>query len=174
MKLIYPILATAVLAGCQNLWPDENQANQARANLQAKSGSDVTGVVTFKDQGDKVAVEVQASGLEPNSVHGFHIHEKGDCSAPDASSAGGHFNPDSQPHGYPHSTQSHAGDMLNLKADAQGRANASFELSGLNVGDGSHNILQRSVVIHANADDHQSQPSGNSGARIACGVISKA
>ena len=169
MKLIYPLLAIAVLAGCQS--NAASPGKQARAEFLAKSGSAVAGSVNFTERGDKVLVEVRALGLKPNSEHGFHIHEKGDCSAADATSAGGHFNPDNRSHGHPESAQSHAGDMPNLKADDKGQAITTFEMKGVKLNSGDHGILQRSVIIHANPDDHTSQPAGNAGARIACGVI---
>ncbi|MEY2797479.1 MAG: hypothetical protein RLZZ119_960 [Pseudomonadota bacterium] len=103
--------------------------------------------------------------------HGFHIHEKGDCSAPDAMSAAGHFNPDGKPHGSPGGSHSHAGDLPNLKADANGNANYSAKVHGITVNTGPAGIVGRSVVIHRDPDDYKSQPAGNSGPRIACGLI---
>ena len=112
----------------------------------------------------------RVSGLTPNQAHGFHVHEKGDCSAPDATSAGGHFNPGGAPHGAP-PARHHAGDMPSLMADAQGNAQASFTIDGNLAGDAASAFVGKAVIVHAMPDDYTTQPTGNSGARIACGVI---
>jgi Cu-Zn family superoxide dismutase len=110
-------------------------------------------------------------GLEPG-LHGFHIHEVGDCSAPDASSAGGHFNPDNTPHGTPENppAQRHVGDLGNLEADAEGKAHYERVDQMLPLR-GPNSIVGKSVIVHAQADDLSSQPSGSAGPRLACGVI---
>ena len=111
-------------------------------------------------------------GLKPNAEFGFHVHEKGDCSAPDASSAGEHFNPADAQHGNPSGEAHHAGDMLNVKSDAQGLAQVDVHASGATLHSGQPtDVLGRAVVLHEKADDYATQPSGDSGARIACGVI---
>lgn len=189
MKPTAPLLAILLLAGYQSAALADTAAGssatsatsgststhvrQARADLEAKSGSNVDGTVNFTEQSGVVRMEVKASGLKPNSEHGIHIHEKGDCSAPDATSAGGHFNPDNQPHGHPREMKRHAGDLPNLRADGQGQATASYELKGITLDQDFRGILQRAVVIHAEPDDYQTQPAGDSGSRIACGVIEK-
>ncbi len=100
------------------------------------------------------------------------MHEKGDCSAVDASSAGGHFNPAAQPHGRAGGGAHHAGDMDNLQANAEGVVHVDVRLRGVTLGGGAANdIAGRALVVHANADDYHSQPAGNAGARVACGVI---
>jgi len=143
------------------------------ANLAPTQGNRAQGTLAFISLGeDGVRITGTVTGLEPNSEHGFHVHEKGDCSAPDASSAGGHFNPTSQPHGNPDSPPHHAGDMHNITADAQGNAQVNVQLNGVTIStSGPNDILGKSVVVHAKADDYKSQPAGNSGGRIACGVI---
>lgn len=110
-------------------------------------------------------------GLDPESQHGFHIHEYGDCSHNKAESAGGHYNPENHPHGLPSQDQPHhVGDFGNLTADNQGRAQLVKTVDKLTLS-GHHNpILGRSVIVHADVDDG-SQPSGNAGSRIGCGVI---
>jgi superoxide dismutase, Cu-Zn family len=143
----------------------------ATATLKPTSGNSTAGTVTFTQKGDKVAVVANITGLSPGS-HGFHIHEKGDCSAPDAMSAGGHFNPTSKPHGDPGGADHHAGDMPQLVADASGNANATAELGPMSIG-GANDIVGKAVVVHKDADDYKTQPTGNSGARVACGVITK-
>ena len=142
------------------------------AQLKPTAGNTAGGTVEFSQHSNQVMVTAKLSGLKPNQEHGFHVHEKGDCSSPDAMSAGGHFNPTGSPHG-PQSGPHHAGDIPNLKADANGSAQATFHLMGLNIGSGATDIVGKSVVVHASPDDYASQPAGNSGPRIACGVIAK-
>jgi Cu-Zn family superoxide dismutase len=148
------------------------QAQTATATLKPTAGNTVAGTVTFTQKGDKVLVEAKVSGLAPGG-HGFHVHEKGDCSAADGSSAGGHFNPTGRPHGDPAAADHHAGDMPMLRADAGGNATLSAELGVIAVGSGATDIVGKSVVIHKDADDFKTQPAGNSGPRVACGVITK-
>lgn len=144
------------------------QNTTAVAKLEPKSGSQVTGTVKFVKSGDEVHVTADLQNLTPG-LHGFHIHEKGDCSAPDAASAGGHFNPTHQHHGGPDTAERHAGDLGNIEADASGKAHlhwmGKLDLSG------PTSIIGKSVVVHEKADDLKTDPAGNSGARIACGVI---
>ena len=148
------------------------QAQSASTTLAPTAGNTVAGTVTFTQKGDKVAVDARISGLTPGG-HGFHIHEKGDCSAPDGMSAGGHFNPGGKPHGAPDSPDHHAGDMPMLQADASGNATLTADLSGASIGSGAGDIVGKSVIVHKDADDYKTQPTGNSGARVACGVIKK-
>lgn len=138
--------------------------------MKSASGSSVRGEVTFAPEAGKLRVEAKLSGLTPGE-HGFHVHEAGDCSAPDATSAKGHFNPAGKGHGHHAAGERHAGDLPNLVADAQGKASYSALVDGLSVGGGATDIMGRSVVIHADADDYKSQPAGNSGKRVSCGVI---
>lgn len=173
-KRIIAAAGLLALAACQS-GPLSGSGSQARAQLESKSNSSVKGQVSFTERGNnKVLVSVRASGLKPNSAHGFHVHEKGDCSAPDATSAGGHFNPDNHPHNHPSQASRHAGDMPNLTADAKGEVNTSFEIDTVKLDTGRHGIINRAVVIHAEPDDYRTQPTGNSGGRIACGLIAKA
>lgn len=155
------------LAGCAGL---TTPTPTAQARVDARSGSQTSGTVTFTPQGDLIVIEAKVSGLTPGP-HGFHVHEAGDCSAADASSAKGHFNPAGKPHGHYGQPERHAGDLPNLVADANGAATYRAEVRGLELNGGPKGILGRSVVIHADADDYRSQPAGNSGKRIACGVI---
>ncbi len=159
--------AAVLLAACAGAPPAESTASAA---LEARSGSSVGGVVTFSARGDKLYVEARVSGLTPGE-HGFHVHEVGDCSAADATSAKGHFNPAGKAHGHHGGGDRHAGDMPNLVADAAGNASLAGELSQLSLGNDANGIVGRSVVIHADPDDYKSQPAGNSGKRVACGVI---
>lgn len=141
----------------------------AGADLLARSGSTVAGTVNFSEADGRLRVEARVTGLTPGE-HGFHVHEVGDCSAPDATSAKGHFNPTAKQHGHHASDEHHGGDMPNLIANAQGEAKYTAELRGLSL-TGATGVVGRSVVIHADADDYKSQPAGNSGKRVACGVI---
>jgi Cu-Zn family superoxide dismutase len=132
--------------------------------------NNVTGTVTFTVEGDHLKFVADIDGLAPNTKHGFHIHDKGDLSDPDLKSAGGHFNPTKEKHGGPMSEHHHAGDLGNLEADANGHAHLEGTVmhAGLS---GETSILNRSVIIHAKPDDEKTDPAGNSGARIAGGVI---
>ena len=147
-------------------------AQQAEAILASASGSLVSGKLILMPMQDGVHVIGELGGFRPGSSHGFHIHEKGDCSAADASSAGGHFNPAGKPHGRAMQGAHHAGDSDNIVADAKGVAKINTHISGVSLGGGAGNdIAGRAFVAHAAADDYISQPAGNAGARVACGVI---
>jgi len=139
------------------------------AVLSPTHDNSVSGIVKFIPVNGGVKVVADLSGLSPGS-HGFHIHEYGDCSAPDGMSAGGHFNPTGMKHASPAANERHGGDLGNLVADTAGKAHYEFTNNMLAL-DGPNSILGRSVVVHANADDLKSQPAGNSGPRTACGVI---
>jgi len=170
MKPIIAATAVAILlAACQTTPPPEPL--KASAPLKPTKGNKTFGEATFEEEGDKVRVVIFVQGLKPGQEHGLHIHEKGDCSAPDAMSAGGHFNPQGKPHGQPGSAEHHAGDLPALKADKSGRAHVQVDVSGITLKPGPTSIIGRAVVVHADPDDYKTQPTGNSGARIACGVI---
>jgi Cu-Zn family superoxide dismutase len=182
MKLrILPLAASiALLAGCASQPASDAAAGPAatgalsgaRVVLAPASGSLVSGTLAFAPMTDGVHVTGDIGGLAPNSTHGFHIHEKGDCSAADASSAGGHFNPGGEAHGRASAPHHHLGDNDNLVADADGVAHVDAHFAGVVLGGGGANdIVGKAVVVHAGADDYASQPAGNAGARIACGVI---
>jgi Cu-Zn family superoxide dismutase len=147
-------------------------AASASAQLAPTQGHTAAGTLDLKDEGDVVRISGTLQGLPPNGEFGFHIHENGDCSAPDASSAGGHFNPANAQHGNPQGGTHHAGDMLNARSDAQGMARVDAVADSVSLTSGQPNAaLGKAIVLHEKADDYASQPSGNSGARIACGVI---
>jgi Cu-Zn family superoxide dismutase len=165
--MVFLAAAASLLTACAGM---EAAGPRADATLEPRSGSTVSGTVSFRTVGQKVRVEASVAGLTPGQ-HGFHVHEAGDCSAADATSAKGHFNPGGKPHGHHGGSERHAGDMPNLAADSSGRATLSAELDMLSLTDGPTGILNRSVVIHADPDDYKSQPAGNSGKRVACGVI---
>lgn len=142
---------------------------KAIAVLQPTKGSSVHGTVTYEAVESGVRVVAELSGLTPGK-HGFHIHEFGDCSAEDASSAGGHFNPAGTSHGAPSADPRHAGDMGNIEADKDGHATLDY-VDHMMTLSGERSILGRAVVVHEKEDDLKSQPTGNAGARVACGVI---
>jgi len=142
----------------------------SKASSTQPSQGQVKGTVTFEQGDSDVKVTVDLTGFPPNTEHGFHIHQKGDLSAPDLSSAGGHFNPGHKHHGGPDSAEHHAGDMGNLTSDAQGNVKLEITLKDISL-NGENGILGKSVIIHAKADDLKSDPAGNSGPRIAGGVI---
>ena len=159
----------AVILSCTGLWGVNAPVNNAEAIVEAKSGSSVSGKVTFKQEPKGVRIVADIKGLSPG-LHGFHIHEKGDCSAHDASSAGGHYNPYNKPHGGINSAERHMGDFGNLVANSAGEAHYD-ELNDLVELNGEHSIIGKSIVIHADPDDLKTQPTGNSGSRIGCGEI---
>lgn len=170
--LVGAMACSGLLAGCLGGMGPSGGGDRAEATMAPTQGNKVSGTVTFVPSGDKLKVFAEISGLTPG-LHGFHIHEKGDCSAPDGTSAGGHFNPTSKPHGNPERGEHHAGDMVQLVADANGNARQVSYIEGPTLGDGPGNIIGRSVIIHAALDDYKTQPTGNSGGRQACGVIVK-
>jgi superoxide dismutase, Cu-Zn family len=143
----------------------------AESILASKSGSETTGLVRFTQMGKDIEAEGTIRGLKPNQEHGFHIHDKGDCSSPDGMSAGGHFNPESNPHAHHTSATHHAGDLPNLKADIHGVATFRVTLHGLSLAESKLAITGHALIVHANPDDYASQPAGNAGPRIACGLI---
>lgn len=184
---LLPLAAVIALAACKQQTPSVTEASpdaasatasapagasSATVTLAPTAGKTAQGALKFEPADGGVKVSGSLSGLKPGAEHGFHVHEKGDCSAPDASSAGGHLNPDQQPHGNSAQGPHHAGDAPNLKADDTGNAEVSVMIEGLEVGTGGpKDVVGKAVVVHEGPDDYQSQPAGNSGSRIACGVI---
>ena len=145
----------------------------ATAQLMPTTGNAASGTVRFVQVGNKVRASGEVRGLQPGAVHGFHVHEKGDCSSGDGMSAGGHFNPTSTPHGNHDMGAHHAGDLPSLKADAYGTAAFSFESATISVGGGATDVVGKGLIVHRDPDDFKTQPTGNSGPRIACAVIQK-
>jgi Cu-Zn family superoxide dismutase len=179
MKTSNLILATATaiaIGGCSGMMPgmDSSAKPIAVAELKPTQGNDVVGTTSFTRKGDQILVNARVRGLSPGA-HGFHIHEKGDCSAPDATSAGGHFDPHGKPHGGHDGMNRHAGDLGNLVANDEGVAqlNIAIPASSASLEKGADDsIIGRGLIVHGNADDLRTQPSGDSGPRVACGVIS--
>ena len=165
---LYLLATTAVaLAGCAHFF-----GPAATATLSPTMGNNTAGTVRFaQEKGGRVLVTGEISGLKPNAEHGFHIHEKGDCSSGDGNSAGGHYNPNAQPHGRHEMGPHHAGDLQSLRADASGVARFSFQSTGISVGPGVADVVGRGLIVHRDPDDYTTQPTGNSGPRLACAVI---
>jgi len=163
------IASWLLLGGCSS---EPTAAHKLRCDLQPTAGSTVSGWITFAPIAGHVHVIAEVRGLTPGR-HGFHIHEKGDCSSADGTSAGGHFNPTGAPHGGPDSQERHAGDLGNLEADETGVARYDRIDMVLHL-TGEHSILGKAVIVHAGADDFSTQPTGGAGARVACGVIAEA
>jgi Cu-Zn family superoxide dismutase len=137
--------------------------------LHPTKDSKVSGMVVFTQKDGEVEITGEITGLTPG-MHGFHVHEFGDCSAPDAMSAGAHFDPDKKMHGGPHDKDRHVGDLGNIKADDSGKAVLKMADKVIQL-HGPHSIIGRSLIVHAKADDLKTQPSGDAGGRVACGVI---
>jgi len=157
------------VTGCAALKPTPKVYEIA---LAPTAGNTAKGMLVATTVPDGVHFHGRVTGLDPGSTHGFHIHEHGDCSAPDASTAGGHFNPTGSEHGDPAGMVHHAGDIANLIADAQGAVDVDVTVHGVSLATStSDDVLGRSLIVHRDADDYTTQPSGNSGPRIACGVI---
>jgi Cu-Zn family superoxide dismutase len=147
----------------------------ARVVLMPTSGQTANGDLSLHSEQGALRLTGTITGLTAETVHGFHVHERGDCSAPDASSAGEHFNPSGEAHGEPGTATHHLGDLPNITADAEGKAAVNLRLPDLELGsNGPRDALGRALVLHAQRDDYRTQPAGDSGARIACGVIQRA
>lgn len=159
------------MMGGQGMMGQGMMQGMAMATLTPTQGNTARGMVVFHQMQDHMMVHAHITGVAPNSEHGFHLHDVGNCASADGTSAGGHFNPGKTAHG-PQDAEHHAGDMPSLKADADGVINQKFMLQGVTIKGDANSIDGRSVILHANADDYKTQPTGNSGARIACGVIS--
>jgi Cu-Zn family superoxide dismutase len=162
-------LCTGILGLAFAVATHAGETNKAVATLQPTKGNQVAGTVTFTKEEGGVRVVADLTGLTPGE-HGFHIHEKGDCSDPEAKSAGGHFNPGKHQHAGPDAAERHAGDLGNITADASGKAHYDRLDKQIEL-DGPDRIVGRSVIVHEKVDDLKTQPTGNAGARVACGVI---
>jgi Cu-Zn family superoxide dismutase len=163
-------ITLAALAGCAS---HSGPKVMAMATLSPTTGNTASGMVHFTQSGNKVMVSGEIRGLKPNADHGFHVHEKGDCSSGDGMSAGGHFNPTGKPHGNHGMGEHHTGDLPMLKANASGVASFNYESTTISVGSGATDIVGKGLIVHRDPDDFKTQPTGNSGPRLACAVIAK-
>ena len=170
-KLLSAAAACALLLGLGQMQSAAaaDETTKAVAVLSAASGSKVSGTVTFTKTADGVKVVADVSGLTPGK-HGFHVHEFGDCSSPDANSAGGHYNPTKHDHAGPEASERHMGDLGNLEADASGKARVERTDKILKLS-GDNSIVGYAVIVHEKEDDLKTQPTGDAGGRVACGVI---
>ena len=172
---VLSLAAAAALAGCAAYSNSSSGAAgpSATAQLAPTRGNTTAGTVTFVQSGATVKVSGEITGLKPGAEHGFHIHEKGDCSSGDGMSAGGHFNPGGHQHGHFGQGAHHSGDLPSLRADANGVAVVKFESRTFSVGSGAADIVGRGLIVHRDPDDYTTQPTGNSGPRLACAVITR-
>lgn len=170
--ILISAIAIGLIVACKS--GADSKANALTITLEPKSGSNVTGTATFKEKNGFVTFEAKLTGLKPG-VHGIHIHEKADCSAADASSAGGHWNPTHVKHGKWTDAEHHKGDIGNITADENGNASITLKTDEwcIGCGDANKDILGKGLIVHANPDDYTTQPTGNAGGRIACSAIIK-
>jgi len=165
--ILLPLLVLAPVTGSA-------KSNAIAVKIKDAAGKDA-GTVTIKSSGPGVSLKLDLKGFAPGE-HAIHFHQNAKCEGPDFKSAGGHFNPESKKHGLENPEGSHAGDMLNFTADEKGNARATIINKGVNLGSDAHSLYTgggTSLVIHANPDDMKTDPAGNAGDRIACGVITK-
>lgn len=173
MRRVVMVVLSSLLAGCAGMQPSGD--NTATADLLTPAGASV-GTATFTQVGNVVRIVLDAKGLTPG-LHGFHIHAVGKCDPPDFNSAGGHFNPTNKQHGALNTQGSHAGDLPNLNIGADGNGRLETATEQITLGSGTTSVWDAdgsALVVHAAPDDFKTDPTGNSGARVACGVIMKA
>ena len=161
---------SAILLAVGSPLAANNSADKAATAAMADGKGALLGEIAFVETNAGVLLKVDLEGLPPGP-HAIHIHEKGACEAPDFKSAGGHFNPSGASHGYLDGKAHHAGDMPNIEVGADGKASLEILNPAVSLGDGESSAMGKAVVIHAGADDYRSQPSGDAGGRIACGVV---
>lgn len=183
MKIISILTAILFIVGCSSASKHTGRNHSgtsstpvyyAIAVMNPTQGQEVSGVIEFSEGFGEVKVVARLKGLPPDSEHGFHIHEFGDCRAVNASSAGGHYNPTSAPHGGPEAEAQHIGDLGNIRSNKKGEAYLKIEIKNMSLLGEVNPILGRGVIVHKNADDLVSQPTGGAGDRISCGVIGAA
>lgn len=163
---------TIVASGCATAGVGTEGPASATAGIRNSQGASV-GAATLVQDGDEVEITIYLTGL-PAGVHGVHLHETGTCEPPDFSSAGGHFSPEARQHGSENPRGPHAGDLPNMTVAADGTARVTLQNDMVTLREGAASLLDAdgtAIVVHAGADDYRTDPSGNSGARIACGVI---
>ena len=168
----------AITGGALAAKPEEKKAaatqtmpaDRAHAAIEGRSGSTLTGTAEFTVHGGMLMITVNVKGAPPG-IHAVHIHEKGDCSAPDAMSAGGHFNPGGHQHGAPDAKEHHAGDLGNMTVAGDGTGSLMIHSSDLSIAGSDNSVVGHAIIVHEKADDFVTQPTGAAGGRIGCGVI---
>ncbi|MEX2016176.1 MAG: superoxide dismutase family protein [Candidatus Hydrogenedentales bacterium] len=163
------VVAAVTFGNAPAVDADHHRAYGVAVMKGSEGHEDVMGTVTFTQAEGGVEVVAEFQNV-PAGQHGFHIHEFGDLTAPDLSSAGGHFNPTNQPHSCSPTEERHIGDMGNIESDADGNAKLTHTFENMSL-EGEHAIVGHAVILHAGEDDCESQPSGDAGGRIAGGVI---
>jgi Cu-Zn family superoxide dismutase len=167
------VLSLGFLAGCAEGDKDAPKtladAKVAVCTIEPTKGNSVKGMVTFTQDGAKVKVVADITGFEANTKHGFHVHAGTEC-GDDGMKAGGHFNPENHEHGLPEKAVRHAGDLGNLEADKDGKAHLEITVDNITIGGDKNDVVGHAMIVHAKVDDG-SQPTGNAGARIGCGII---
>jgi len=168
-------VAALPLAGCASHAAapaaSADMATEAVARVYPTDGNHAAGVVRFTAIPGGLHIVAELTGLTPNGMHAFHVHQFGDATSADGTSAGGHYNPANHPHGAPDPSMHHAGDLGNVQADANGNAHHVMDVMGLSISGPMNAVVGRSVILHAGHDDFTTQPTGNAGGRIGCGVI---
>ena len=163
MKNILIILVLVIIAsGC---------STQIQKRIKSRNGAELDGIVLLREDGNDVRILGQLTGFEPNGLFGFHIHERADCSGPDFKAAGGHYAPVGHKHGYPDSKLSHKGDLGNIQSNSEGVVKLDRVVASTSLTKGHNTLRGRALIIHAEADDYTTQPSGASGPRIGCVAI---
>ena len=177
VQVVFLILISisATLTGCERMYQHPSvptiATTEAKAVIYSSNDSGITGEAVFTQNGDQITFTVEIQGATPG-LHAVHIHEHGDCSAPDGTSAGGHWNPTGVAHGKWGEGEFHLGDIGNINVSEDGTGNISLTTDLWEIGTGSDvDVVGKSIIVHADADDFISQPSGAAGARIGCGVI---
>jgi len=171
-KIVLGIIAAGlVIIGCKSSVTTDN-SKTLNLNFESKSGSNVTGTAVFTEKNGEVTFTAKLTGLKPG-VHAIHIHEKSDCSAADATSTGGHWNPTFKKHGKWGDAEYHKGDIGNFTADAQGNGTITMTTNEwcIGCGDANKDILGKGLIVHDKPDDFVTQPTGNAGARVACTAL---
>ena len=146
-------------------------STQMKKKVQTTNGADINGLVTLRENGSDVRIRGLLTGFEPDGAFGFHVHENADCSGKNFKTAGGHYAPNGHKHGYPDSELSHKGDLGNLVSDSEGVVRIDKIVENTSLADSGKTLKGQALIIHAEADDYTSQPSGDSGARIGCVAI---
>lgn len=176
--LVSVLLVTGLAAGCSEEEaalapapePETAPAPATASAVFASLDGAIRGTATFSEAEGGVEIHVEVEGAPPGT-HGFHVHDVGDCSAEDFTSAGGHFNPTGAPHAGPEDAERHAGDLGNIEIDDAGNGHLMLTSDLLTVAEGPNSVVGRAVILHADPDDLTSQPTGAAGARLACGVV---